>query len=583
MSYFDAKVELQATDDELRVAFTKLEGFRDVCDILEVTPTHLHYILYKKKDIYSRFEIPKKGKGTREILVPCDSLLILQKKLNYIMGLIYKPKYPVHGFVKGKGIVSNAKQHLKKNYILNFDLEDFFPSINFGRVRGILKSFFGIGDNAATIIANICCYKNSLPQGSPTSPIISNMICFRLDKEMQLIAKQNSCVYTRYADDLTFSTTKKDFPKGIAYFEDGEVQLSKRIQAVVEDNSFKINRNKTRLQNRYKNLGVTGITVNEKLNVQRNYIKKIRAILRCLELNSKEDAQKIFIEKYKFRITKNPNTPDIMDVLKGMINYVGMVKGREDLIFEKLALRYNNIAESEVFKIRKAHSEMWNSFVWVVEIGYEDTTEGFCAEEQGTGFFLKDVGFITNAHVVKHYDGQIINSIYVNRSRYSDEMLPASILYMDEDRDIAILHIDDYNNSFGFGYNLDHELGQEIILLGYPNYGNGDSLYINRGQLVQFRSHFMPNTFNKETGTLGVKQERITISSRIIYGNSGGPIINMQNEVIGVAAKGFKELSPSTKDDSTAQSIMIKIKDILDMAVEIQERITDEKIKIMNQ
>lgn len=562
MSYFDAKIELQATDEELIHSFKDLENYRDVCSLLEVTPKHLHYILYKKKTLYYQFDIPKKNGGTREIYAPCDSLRILQQKLNYIMSLIYKPKYTIHGFVKGRGIVSNAKQHLGKSYILNFDLYDFFPSINFGRVRGILRSYFGMGDHAATIIANICCFNNSLPQGAPTSPILSNIVCFNLDKELQFIAKQHSCIYTRYADDITFSTTKKDFPKSVAFKTDSQIFLGKKILKVIEKNSFKVNENKTRLHNRYQNLSVTGITVNEKLNVPRNYIKKIRAMLRCIETNTPEDAQVIFLEKYKFRYRANMEPPNIMNVLHGMINYVGFVRGLDDEIFKKLALRYNLIVGTDKIKVKKSNLALWESYVWVVEVGYKDDDD-FYAEEQGTGFFLKNVGFVTNAHVIEKYDGESINAIYLNRSRYSEEQKLASIITIDKDRDIAILYVEGFDIDYGFSYNIHHNLGQEIILLGYPNHGDGNSLYINKGQLVQYRSHYMPNTLNKETGELGVKQERVTISSRIVTGNSGGPVINLQNEVIGIATKGFKDISPNLKDDSTAESMIVKIKDVL--------------------
>lgn len=560
MSYFDP-AELLATDEELKNSFSKLQNFRDVCNILKVTPNDLHNILFKRKDLYSSFEIPKKGTGTREILAPCSSLKSLQQKLNYIMNLVYVPKHPVHGYVKGRDIVTNARKHLNKNYILNFDLENFFPSINFGRVRGIFKGFFGMGEDAATIVANICCYKNSLPQGAPTSPIISNMICFQLDKEIQLLAKQNSCTYTRYADDLTISTTKKSFPKGIAFIGDSEVILAERLLKIIEDNGFKINSKKTRLNNRNQHLEVTGITVNEELNVNRNYIKKIRAILRCLETNSPEQAQKIFEEKYNFRHKKTINIPDATSVVKGMINFVGMVKGFDNSIFEKLAIRYNNIVGIEIFTLKSPELNERSLFVGVVELGYMES-EQFYPEDQGSGFFLKDIGFITNAHVLQNYI-EDLSVIKVHRSRYNNEMKKAKILACDKKRDIAILEVEGYEKSIGFEYSLSYELEQDIILLGYPNYGSGDSLYTSKGHLVQYRNHYMGSMHNEETGELGLHQERIIISSRIVGGNSGGPVINNQGKVIGVATKGFKDISPSSKDDSTAESIIVKVEDVL--------------------
>lgn len=569
MSYFDAEIELEATDESLIASFRKLDNFRDVCDILEITPTHLHYILYKmKKDTrYHRFEIPKKGGGTREILAPCNSLRILQRKLNYIMSLIYKPKFVVHGYVKDKSIISNAKQHLNKNHILNFDIENFFSSINLGRIMGVLKSFFGIGDSAATTIANICCFNNMLPQGAPTSPILSNMICFQLDKEMQLLAKKHHCVYTRYADDLTFSTKKKVFPKAIAYLGDDCVHLGKQILAKIESNGFLINHNKTRLHSKFQHLGVTGITVNERLNVNRNYIKKIRAILRCLEKNNLEKAQEIFNSKYRSRHKKNMTQPNIINVLRGMINYVGLVKGSDDIIFRKIASRYNKIVGGDAFYVDGEYMKFWTSHVYVIEIGIEDETD-FCPVDQGTGFFLQGVGFVTNAHVFMDFSTSGCNAIYINKSRYDSKKIGASILKIDKDRDIAILKIDGFENNIGFSYDTHYYMGQKLTVLGYPNHGGLDSLYNANGEIVQLRSHYMKNKYNKDTGELGVHQERIVTSARIVVGNSGGPVVNSENKVIGVATKGFKEISPSSNDDSTGDNIIIKIEDVLAFSAE---------------
>lgn len=573
MSYFEAKLELEATDDVLISSFRKLNNFRDVCDILEVTPTHLHYILYKmkKEKRYHRFEIPKKGGGNREILAPCNSLRILQRKLNYIMSLIYKPKFVVHGYVKDRSIISNAKIHQNKNYILNFDIENFFPSINLGRIMGILKSFFGIGDSAAATIANICCFNNMLPQGAPTSPILSNMICFQLDKEMQLLAKKHHCVYTRYADDLTFSTKKKVFPKAIAYLGNDGVHLGKTILTQLESNGFSINHNKTRLHNKSQHLGVTGITVNEKLNVNRNYIKKIRAILRCLETNNLEKAQEIFNSKYRSRYKKNMSHPSIINVLRGMINYVGNVKDPNDIIFRKIASRYNKIVGEDVFSVDGEYMKFWTSHVYVIEIGIEDENDGFTPIEQGTGFFLQGVGFVTNAHVFKDFDVYQCNAIYINRSRYNPKKIGTSILKIDEDRDIAILKVDGFENNIGFSYDTHYYMGQKLTVLGYPNHGGLDSLYNANGEIVQLRSHFMENKYNKITGQLGAYQERIVISARIVVGNSGGPVVNSENKVVGIATKGFKEISPSSKDDSTGENMIVKIEDVLAFSAELDK------------
>lgn len=567
MSYFNAKPELQATETDLVTSLRSLKNFDDVANMLEITPKHLHYILFNKKiaSYYKSFEIPKKDGGLRKILAPQHSLKALQDKLNYTFSLAYKPSITTHGFVKDRGIVSNASVHLRKRHLLNFDIEDFFNSINFGRVRGVLKSIFGMSEDAATVVANICCYKNSLPQGAPTSPIISNMVCFNLDKELRNLAKQYSCDYTRYADDITFSTTRQSFPRVIGYLDDEQdVCLGPKIKTILASNGFSIKDSKTRLNNRHQRLSVTGITVNQITNVERNYVKKVRAILRCLETNPLQEAQNVFEKKYhgKSGVQKNA---DIMNVVKGMIAYIGHVKGKQDPIYEKLARRYNRVAMCDALKVGEAFLNHWSKNVLVLEVGYMESEE-FFPEKQGTGFFLKNIGFVTNWHVVKdHIDMPELLTIQVHMSRYGSKKFNATIRMYDSERDIALLDIDGLSST-GFDYDVINHIGQNIKVIGYPSYAHQDSLYVDQGVITQYRSQYMPNIYNKQSGELGLYQERIVTSARIVYGNSGGPVINMNGQVIGIATKGYSNISKNEQDDdSTAASHIVKIGDLFDM------------------
>ncbi|MFM7372884.1 MAG: reverse transcriptase domain-containing protein, partial [Sphaerospermopsis kisseleviana] len=109
-------------------------------------------------------------------------------------------------------MVTNAKNHCNKKFVLNLDIKDFFPTITQQRIRGVMMSPpYNLPSQIATTISHICCYEGKLPQGAPTSPIISNIVCAKLDSELRLLAKQNKCFYTRYADDITFSTIVKNF------------------------------------------------------------------------------------------------------------------------------------------------------------------------------------------------------------------------------------------------------------------------------------------------------------------------------------------------------------------------------------
>jgi RNA-directed DNA polymerase len=568
MSYFNAKPTLQASDSDLLSSLRSLKDFEDVASMLEITPKHLHYILFKKKiaSYYKSFDIPKKDGGSRNIWAPQHSLKALQDKLNKIFSLAYIPNITTHGFVKDRGIVTNATVHLRKRHVLNFDIEDFFHSINFGRVRGVLKSIFGMSEDAATVIANICCYNNVLPQGAPTSPILSNMVCFNLDKELRSIAKQHNCDYTRYADDITFSTTRQTFPKAIGYVnEEKVINLGSKIHKVLENNGFSPKKSKTRLNNRNQKLSVTGITVNKITNVERNYVKKVRAILRCLETNSLPESQKLFEIKYygKSGIKKNAH---IMHVVKGMITHIGYVKGKQDPVYEKLARRFNRLAGKETLKVGEAFLSYWSQNVFVIEIGCMDDSGVFSPDKQGTGFFLKDVGFVTNWHVVReHIDIPELFLIQVHMSRYSKKRFYASVRLYDRERDIAILDIDGLSTT-GFDYDVINYVGQSIKVIGYPSYGHQDSLYVDPGVITQYRSQYMPTIYNRQTEELGLYQERIVASARIVYGNSGGPVINSKGQVIGIATKGFSNVSKNEKDeDSSAASHVVKIGDLFEM------------------
>lgn len=188
-----------------------------------------------------------------------------------------------HGFRRGRSIFTNADQHTGKRYVLNIDLADFFPSINFGRIKGFFEknNHFQLKSPVALAIAQLCCNKGVLPQGSPTSPVISNLIGHILDMRLVKLAENFGCTYTRYADDITFSTNKRKFPRALAkpkLCAGDDWSVGKDLRRTVERSGFSINAQKTRVQYYYSRQVVTGLTVNKKLNVSRTYYKNTRAM-----------------------------------------------------------------------------------------------------------------------------------------------------------------------------------------------------------------------------------------------------------------------------------------------------------------
>ncbi len=295
---------------------SKLEKLRDtkslsdLANLLGYKPKAVSYILYKipSEKKYSAFTIPKKTGGERRIKAPIDPLKDLQRRLADLLNECFEEicatsknqKCLSYGFRKGKdgSIIKNAINHRNKRHVFNVDLQDFFPSINFGRVRGffIKNRHFELDPGVATVIAQIACHENELPQGSPCSPVISNLIGHLLDIRMVNLAKKAKCTYSRYADDLTFSTNKNEFPEIIAKPEKPECNIwlaGERLEKEINKVGFSINKNKTSMQYKARRQMVTGLVVNKKINVKREYYKNARSM--CYSLFQSDQ---YYIEKH---------------------------------------------------------------------------------------------------------------------------------------------------------------------------------------------------------------------------------------------------------------------------------------------
>lgn len=218
-----------------------------------------------------------------------------------------------HGFVRHRSIITNSIMHLGKKNVLNIDLENFFDSFNFGRVRGffIKNKNFELNHAIATVIAQIACYNNKLPQGSPCSPVITNLITHALDIRLASLAKKYSCTYTRYVDDITFSTRKSEFPSKIMRQENGEYLSSKKLRNEIERAGFSINDKKTRIQYKDSRQEVTGLVVNKKPSVKSEYWRTVRA--QCNSLFNTGTFTKI--------INGDPKVGNINE-LEGQLNFI---------------------------------------------------------------------------------------------------------------------------------------------------------------------------------------------------------------------------------------------------------------------
>ena len=308
------------------------KSLRDVARILDVKPQTLSYILYKLSDSekYHSFTIPKRSGATRLINAPEDGLKRLQRRLAKVLygclAEIEKSARPplAHGFARGRSIFTNASVHKHRRYVLNLDLQDFFPSFNFGRVRGffIKDNRFKLTEKVATVIAQIACHKDELPQGSPCSPIISNLLGHLLDLRLAQFAKKNKCSYSRYADDITFSTNLKEFPPALAEpipKRPPHWRLGAQLEREINRAGFKINPSKTRMQLRGSRQVTTGLIVNKKVNVRSEYYRTARAI--CHSLFSTGSYH-----------LSDPATPvEGLHKIGGILGHIHYIKDRADI------------------------------------------------------------------------------------------------------------------------------------------------------------------------------------------------------------------------------------------------------------
>lgn len=304
---------------------------------------------------YKTFEIPKKSGGTRQICSPCGNLKWFQICINEILKVLYTPSPYAMGFVCGRSIVDNARMHTNQNYVFNVDLKDFFPSIDQARVwKRLQLAPFNFNQTISAIIAGLCsmssiryvedkpfgkCYV--LPQGAPTSPLLTNAICDTLDRRLHGLAKRFGLHYSRYADDITFSSMHNVYQP--------ESVFRKELERIITEQYFTINSKKIRLNHCSKRQEVTGLTVGTKINVSRKYVKDLRSILHIWEKYGFDAAYATFYPRYKSeKCQLHRGEPNLINVISGKLCYLKMVKGDNDPIYSKLNtqfLQLNSITE----------------------------------------------------------------------------------------------------------------------------------------------------------------------------------------------------------------------------------------------
>ena len=284
----------------------------------------LEFIINNMEKNYYNFNISKKSGGTRKINVPTESLATCQKFIKEnILDMV-----PIHdsanGFANCKSIITNAQMHINQEMILNIDLKDFFPSIDSKKVFYVFHNLCGYSTDLSYCFTKLVMYNGGLPQGACTSPVLSNIVSFKMDIRLSNLAKKMGLTYTRYADDITFSGPKEKVNDG----------LLRIVTQIINESGYEINNKKTRFQSYKIKQEVTGLIVsNGVVSVPKNYIKKIRQEL-------------YYIKKFGIidhKIKSNINNRFYKEHLKGKIMFVysiNKVKGSE------LLKQYNSIFDN---------------------------------------------------------------------------------------------------------------------------------------------------------------------------------------------------------------------------------------------
>lgn len=307
----------------------------EIATAININIGELRFLAFSRKTStishYIRFKIPKKTGGDRLISAPMPRL---KKVQHWILANILEKMElhaAAHGFRPHHSIVTNALPHVKAEVIINFDLKDFFPSISYKRVKGLFQSF-GYAEAAATIFGLLCTEpeieqveldgktyfvaltERHLPQGSPASPAITNLLCRRLDNRLTKMAENLGFVYTRYADDLTFSASGDS----LRYI----CNILKRTESIVAHEGFTINQQKTRILRKNRQQEVTGVVVNDRPSISKKELKRFRATLYQIEKDGPEGK-------------RWGNSSDVIASIQGFANFVAMVDPEKGAEFQK--------------------------------------------------------------------------------------------------------------------------------------------------------------------------------------------------------------------------------------------------------
>jgi RNA-directed DNA polymerase len=275
------EVELVRARELHHAGLPPLVSIRAMSLLLGISPRLIPAMIANPLRYYRAFSLPKKSGGTRNIVAPRVFLKTIQ---HYILQNVLS-RMPdsecSYGFIKGRGAYMNARRHLSRSFVLNLDIQNFFPSIRDTHIREIFRNL-GFSIEMSQVLAAICCYQGRLPQGAPTSPKLSNVFFSSLDFRLQEIALANAAIYTRYADDLTFSFGICPHPT-----------FTDQVRDALATKGFRVNERKTRLQGPAEARYVTGFVTNVEVQPDRETRRLLRAKFHNLSQKTTVDLEEL--------------------------------------------------------------------------------------------------------------------------------------------------------------------------------------------------------------------------------------------------------------------------------------------------
>lgn len=314
-----------------------IKSVNQLLEVLELKDKEEKFFYSKNRSIYlyKKFEIEKQNGGSRIIEKPNAEILPTLKALNNSIFCEFKVDEHCCGFVKGKSIVDNALPHMGAKVLIKFDIENFFPSINIKKINYALR-YFGYGKNVSRYLSYLCVNKNfELPQGSPVSPIISNIVATRMDARISgLLSKKYrdfSLKFTRYADDITISSKERISKEKISL-------IIQDVKSIIINEGFKPNYNKLKVYSNRGKILVTGLIVNDKkkVTVDKHIVREIENAIRYIPLyglNNHMSHLKIYSSESTY-----------IEHLYGLCSFVKMVDNEKGTkLFIKLCEVFNGI------------------------------------------------------------------------------------------------------------------------------------------------------------------------------------------------------------------------------------------------